>query len=110
MPYRSSEIVEGPPPKSFVALLWRWILLRRADRFEAEERRATLALDSPKSTKRRVTIHMRRTSGHYPYEPYRIEVGACPGKSIARPVDIHDKNVLDYWLCTADRCCCEVES
>lgn len=110
MPYRSSEIVEGPPPKSLVALLWRWILLRRADRIEANERKAMLALEAPKPTRRRVTIHMRRSGYASPYEPYRVEIAACPGKSIARPKNIHDNSVLDYWLCTPDHCCCEVET
>lgn len=105
-PYRASDIVNAAPPSGFVALLWRWILLRRADRIEAEERKTTLALESPR---KRVTIHMVRSSGFAPYKAERVTVSSCPGKSAQRPRDVGSHYVFDYWLCTADNCCCEVQ-
>lgn len=104
-PYRSADIVNAPPPRGFIALLWRWILLRRADRIEAEERKATLALVAPR---KRVTIHMVRTSAYAPYVAERVTVSACPGKSAPRPSDVSDSHVCDYWLCSETHCCCEV--
>lgn len=110
-PYRASDIVNAPPPRGFIALLWRWILLRRADRIEAEERKVTLALPVvapiPKSSKR-VTIRMVRSDGFAPYKIERVVVSSCPGKSAQRPADVAHHFVFDYWLCTANNCCCEV--
>lgn len=102
-PYRSSDIVNAPPPSTLVALLWRWILLRRADRVEREERATVIALEAPR---KRVTIHMRRGSVMDPFKPHREEVSACPGKSAPRPENID--TARDYFLCTAEHCCCEV--
>ena len=45
-PYRASDIVNAPPPNGIVALIWRWILLRRAERLEAEERKVPLSWPS----------------------------------------------------------------
>lgn len=110
-PYRASDIVNAPPPNGLVALLWRWILLRRADRIEAEERKVPLALPVvapvPQSAKR-VTIRMVRPTIGAPYEVHRIAVAQCPGKSAPRP-KTEMLACTDYWLCTADHCCCEVQ-
>lgn len=104
-PYRSNDLVNAPPPNSFVALVWRWILLRRADRIEAEERKATLQLAArPK----RVSIHMVRLSTSYPFMPERVAVEECPGKSAPRPSGVSMINAYDYWLCSTEHCCCEV--
>ena len=107
-PYRSADIVNAPPPRGFIALLWRWILLRRADRIEAEERKVTLALVAPvpKSAKR-ATIRMVRPTIGAPYEVHRVAVAQCPGNSAPRP-KTEMLACTDYWLCTADNCCCEV--
>lgn len=105
-PYRSSDLVNAPPPGSLVALIWRWLLLRRADRIDREEKKSALQLEARNS--QRVTIHMRRETTIDPFVPFRVNVTACPGKSAPRPENVNHHDVRDYWLCSADWCCCEV--
>jgi hypothetical protein len=109
-PYRASDIVNAPPPNGIVALIWRWILLRRAERLEAEERKVPLALVAPvPKSEKRVTIRMVRSDGFAPYKVERVVVSSCPGKSAQRPSDVSHHFVFDYWLCTDKHCCCEVQ-
>lgn len=83
-PYRTSEL-DALPPRTWIELVWRWLLLRRM---------------APPAPQRFLTTHMRRNAVYEPFLPYRVEVGACPGRGRA-PQGNHD-----YWLCTRRHCVC----
>ena len=100
-PYRD-PVMDEPAPTGFVALIWRWILLRRADRMENAARQ----LAPPKKPRVR-TIHMVRDHSTKPFQPVIVEMNGCPGKGGQRP-DSEGTLATSYWVCTPNNCCCEI--
>lgn len=93
-PYRELAIRE--PPKTWIGLVWSWLLLRREDRLK------------PIHVNVRYSIHMVRATHNEGYEPKKVQVTTCPGKSAPRPSDVYSMVVYDYWLCDKNHCCCEL--
>lgn len=110
-PYRD-PVLDEPPPRGFVALIWRWLLLRRQDRLDREYRQspqleAPVAPSIPQKPRRVRTTHMVRDSWMKPFHAETVEMCGCPGKGDNRP-DSRGSTALSYWVCTQDNCCCEV--
>lgn len=101
MTYRENARIDDAP-RGWVALVWRWLMLRRQDRFDREAK----ALP-PKRTGVKA-VQMTRATIFVPYRPVTVILPACPGKNTPRPRDVNHPSVQDYWLCTPGHCCCEV--
>lgn len=100
MTYRENARPDDAP-RGWVDLVWRWLMLRRQDRFDREAK----ALEAPR--KMRAT-YMQRRHDLDEYEAKTVVVSSCPGKTVTMPVDPNGKNTVLYYLCTAGNCCCEV--